>query len=240
MACGQVCACQQKSLSSIYRKMQHRPLDQIRDRYAIEVIVSRRPLCYLALGILHERFLPVMARFKEFIALPKRNGYQALHTCIHHRDRRYELHIQTPAMHRLGEFGIGGPCAETRSTKNAATRWLHDFADWHDQTAHTRYLMSELNAFFLLGKLSRSRPWAIHFILPEDATVVDFAFAVHKRPRHAVQRRAHQWHTGLSVFQTDLGRHRGNRHGPGPISKKNLGQARENLPRPPPHPALSQ
>ena len=169
---------QPKSLSSIYRKMQHRPLGQIRDRYAIEIIVSRRPGCYLALGILHEHFLPVMARFKEFIALPKRNGYQALHTCIHHKDHRYELHIQTPAMHRLGEFGIAALRGDEQHEKRR-TRWLHDFADWHDQTAHTRHLMSELKRILFTREIVAFTPMGDPFILPEDATVVDFAFAVH-------------------------------------------------------------
>ena len=169
---------QQKSLSSIYRKMQHRPLNQIQDRYAIEVIVSRRHLCYLTLGILHEHFLPVMERFKDFIALPRRNGYQALHTCIHHRDQRYELHIQTPAMHRLGEFGIAALRGDTQHEERR-TRWLHDFVDWYDRVDASHHLMSELKRILFTREIVALTPRGDPFILPEHATVVDFAFAVH-------------------------------------------------------------
>ncbi len=169
---------QQKSLSSIYRKMQHRPLNQIQDRYAIEVIVSRRHLCYLTLGILHEHFLPVMERFKDFIALPRRNGYQALHTCIHHRDQRYELHIQTPAMHRLGEFGIAALRGDTQHEERR-TRWLHDFVDWYERVDASHHLMSELKRILFTREIVALTPRGDPFILPEHATVVDFAFAVH-------------------------------------------------------------
>ena len=169
---------QQKSLGSIYRKMQHRPLNQIQDRYAVEVIVSRRRLCYLALGILHEHFLPVMERFKDFIALPKRNGYQALHTCVHHRDQRYELHIQTPAMHRLGEFGIAALRGDAQHEERR-TRWLHDFVDWYDRADASHHLMTELKRILFTREIVVLTPRGDPFILPEDATVVDFAFAVH-------------------------------------------------------------
>ena len=168
----------QKSLSSIYRKMQNRPLNQIQDRYAVEIIVSRRRLCYLTLGILHEHFLPVMERFKDFIALPKRNGYQALHTSVHHRDQRYELHIQTPAMHRLGEIGIAALRGDAQH-EDRRTRWLHDFVDWYDRADASHHLMSELKRILFTREIVALTPRGDPFILPEDATVVDFAFAVH-------------------------------------------------------------
>ena len=167
-----------KSLSSIYRKMQNTPLNQIYDRYAIEIIVSRRRSCYLALGILHEKFLPVMERFKDFVALPKRNGYQALHTSVHFQGRRYELHIKTPSMHRLGEFGVASLRGDAQHEERRL-RWLHDFADWHDQAASSHHLMSELKRILFTREIVALTPQGDPFILPEGATVVDFAFAVH-------------------------------------------------------------
>ncbi len=169
---------QPKSLSSIYRKMQHRPLDQIRDRYAVEVIVSRRRQCYLAMGILHEHFTPVMEHFKEFIALPKRNGYQALHTCVLCGDQHYEFRIQTPAMHRLAEFGIFS-LREDAQHKERRMRWLRDFADWPDRSAASHHLMSELKRILFTREIVALTPRGDPFILPEDATIVDFAFALH-------------------------------------------------------------
>ena len=230
---------QPKSLSSIHRKMQQRPLNQIQDRYAVEIIVSRRRLCYLTLGILHEYFLPVMERFKDFIALPKRNGYQALHTCVHHRDQRYELHIQTPAMHRLGEIGIAALRGDAQH-EDRRTRWLHDFVDWYDRADASHHLMSELKRILFTREIVALTPRGDPFILPEDATLVDFAFAVH---------------TDLGL-QCKGGRINGARAYPfsklawgdtveianrsRPTPQKELDQPRQNLPRPPPHPALSQ
>ncbi|MDP6039956.1 MAG: HD domain-containing protein [Candidatus Latescibacteria bacterium] len=169
-----------KSLASIFRKMQQNnlSLDQIPDRYAIEIIVSRRLTCYLSLGILHERYLPVMERFKDFIALPRRNGYQALHTHVHSSGQRYELHIQTPSMHRLGEFGVASLRGDTQREERRM-RWLHEFSDWHDRSAASHHLMAELKRILFTSEIVAITPTGDPFILPEGATVVDFAFAVH-------------------------------------------------------------
>ena len=169
-----------KSQSSIYRKMQKNNIapKDIHDRFAIEVIVSSQDVCYLSLGILHAQFPPVMDRIKDFIALPKRNGYKALHTHVHDKGKRYEIHIQTPSMHRMGELGV----ATLRGDKEHEERrmkWLYDLADWHDQAGSSKQLLNELKQLLFTREIVAFTPKGDPIVLPESATIVDFAFAVH-------------------------------------------------------------
>ncbi|MDA0710138.1 MAG: HD domain-containing protein [bacterium] len=169
-----------KSKSSIYRKMERTglaPRDLI-DRFATEVIVSSRDLCYLTLGTLHAKFPPVMDRIKDFIALPKRNSYRALHTHVHHKGKRYEIHIQTPSMHRMGELGVATLRGDTEHEERRM-RWLHDLADWHDQVGSSKQLLNELKQLLFTREIVVFTPKGDPIVLPESATVVDFAFAVH-------------------------------------------------------------
>ena len=171
---------QSKSLASIHRKIlgSSLPILEIDDRYALEVIVSSRDACYRALGVIHNRFIPTMEQFKDFIALPKRNGYQALHTHLIDGGTQFEIHIQTPSMHRMGELGVatlrGDALREERRR-----RWLHELADWHEQAASSRQLMEELKRILFVREIAVFTPQGDPIILPEGATLVDFAFAVH-------------------------------------------------------------
>lgn len=169
-----------KSKSSIYRKMQNTniPPKSINDRFAIEVIVSSQDLCYVTLGILHAKFPPVMDRIKDFIALPKRNGYRALHTHVHHKGKRYEVHIQTPSMHRMGELGVATLRSDVEHEERRM-KWLHDLADWHDHAGSSKQLLNELKQLLFTREIVAFTPKGDPIVLPEAATVVDFAFAVH-------------------------------------------------------------
>jgi GTP pyrophosphokinase len=169
-----------KSYSSIYRKMQdinQGPRD-VYDRFALEIIVSSRDNCYRALGILHAHFPPVMDRIKDFIALHKRNGYQALHTHVNHRGKRYEVHIQTPSMHRMGELGVATLRGD-KHNEERRMRWLHELSDWNDVTAPSHLLLEELKRLLFTREIVTFTPKGHPIVLPEDATLVDFAFAVH-------------------------------------------------------------
>lgn len=171
---------QAKSLPSIYRKVLRRnlPVLEIHNRYAIEVIVASPDACYRTLGVLHAHFAPVMERFKDFIALPKRNGYQALHTNVNHKGDRYEVHLQTPAMYRMGELGLATLRGDT-PLEEKRTRWLQELAEWHDAAAHSRQLMDELKRILFTREIAVFTPQGDTYVLPEEATVLDFAFAVH-------------------------------------------------------------
>jgi GTP pyrophosphokinase len=169
-----------KSQSSIYRKMQRTDLGprDISDRFAIEVIVSSRDLCYVTLGTLHTKFAPVTDRIRDFIALPKRNGYTAIHTQVLFEGRRYEVHIQTPSMHRMGELGVAALRGDA-AHEEQRMKWLHDLADWHDQTGSSKQLLNELKQLLFTSEIVAFTPEGDPIVLPESATVVDFAFAVH-------------------------------------------------------------
>ena len=169
-----------KSYSSIYRKMQSTSLPplEIYNRFAVEITVAKRDTCYLALGTLHAHFPPVMERIKDFIALPKRNHYQALHTHVHYRGKRYEVHIRTPAMRRMAELGVTTLRGDKQG-EDRRMRWLQQLADWHDASAPSHHLLDELKSLLFTREIVTFTPKGDPIVLPEGATVVDFAFAVH-------------------------------------------------------------
>lgn len=171
---------QAKSLQSIHSKMlaAQAPLANVYDRYAIEVIVSGRDACYRCLGTIHGHFTPVMESVKDFIALPKRNRYQALHTTVLHAGNRYEVHIQTPAMHRMGELGVAALKGD-RIQEASRRRWLEELSDWHDHDVPSHHLLDELHRILFVKEIVAFTPKGDAIVLPEGATVLDFAFAVH-------------------------------------------------------------
>ena len=171
---------QTKSLFSVHRKTlrANTTVASIDDRYAVEVIVSSRDACYRTLGVVHKHFQPVMERIKDFIASPKRNGYQALHTTVIDRNVRFEVHIQTPSMNRMGELGVATlKGSELREERRR--RWLQELAEWHDPDAPTRQLLSELKRILFVREIAAFTPKGDPIILPEGASLLDFAFAVH-------------------------------------------------------------
>ena len=171
---------QPKSLWSMHRKMERLnvPLANVFDRHAVEVIVNSRDTCYRTLGLIHGQFAPVMESIKDFIALPKRNRYQALHTTVLDGGNRYEVHIQTPAMHRVGEIGIAA-LKGNRQAERSRTRWLEELSDWHDHDTPSHHLLEDLKRILFVKEIAAFTPEDEPIILPEGATVRDFAFAVH-------------------------------------------------------------
>ncbi len=171
---------QSKSLWSMHRKIKklNVPLTNIYDRHVIEVIVSSRDACYRSLGLIHGQFAPVMDTVKDFIALPKRNRYQALHTTVLDGGNRYEVHIQTPAMHRVGELGVAA-LKGNRLADESRKRWLEELSDWHDHDTPSHDLLEDLKRILFVREIAAFTPEDEPIILPEGSTVLDFAFAVH-------------------------------------------------------------
>jgi len=169
-----------KSLFSIYRKVlrSNAPVAGIDDRYAVEVIVSSRDACYRTLGVIHEYFPPVMERIRDFIASPKRNGYQALHSTVIDRGTRFEVHIQTPSMYRMAELGVASLKGDELHEERRR-RWLQELAEWHDSEAPTRQLLGELKRILFVREIAAFTPKGDPIVLPEGASLIDFAFAVH-------------------------------------------------------------
>ncbi len=175
-----------KHLWSIYRKMKARdkPLEEIYDLMAIRVLVKEVPDCYHALGVIHHQWTPLQERIKDYIASPKSNGYQSLHTTIFGPGGElYEIQIRTEDMHRTAEFGIAAHWVykegQPDDELDRRLGWFRQLIELQ-QAAHTpeeflEFLkidlyQDEIFVFTPKGDVKR---------LPRGATPIDFAFAVH-------------------------------------------------------------
>ena len=182
-----------KHLFSIYRKMvkQHKSFDQIYDLFAIRIIVDNDQECYTALGIIHEMFKPIPGRFKDYIAMPKANNYQSLHTTlIGPNGQPFEIQIRTYEMHRTAEYGIaahwkykesGGSHSENNQSEQEKMAWLRRILEWqHDMDDNKDFLTaikSDLDLFS--DRIYCFTPNGDVKNLPAGSTPIDFAYAVH-------------------------------------------------------------
>ena len=184
-----------KHLFSIYRKMvnQDKTLDQIYDLFAVRIIVDTEQQCYTALGIIHEMYKPIPGRFKDYIAMPKANHYQSLHTTLISPDGQpFEIQIRTYEMHQTAEYGIaahwkykegkGGRGSEPRvENEEAKMSWLRQILEWQrdmsDNKEFLNLLKSDLNLFS--DSVYCFTPNGDVNTLPAGSTVIDFAYAVH-------------------------------------------------------------
>ncbi|MDA0746173.1 MAG: HD domain-containing protein [bacterium] len=172
-----------KSLRSIYRKTGYvrkvpDSIKNIYDRYSVKVIVSNRDACYRTLGVIHSQFAPLMEGLKDFIALPKRNGYQALHTIVIDAGMRFEIHIQTPSMYRMGELGVATLRGD-RLQEERRGRWLQELSEWHEHAGPSDRFLDEVKRILFVQEMAVFTPKDDPIVLPEGATLADFAFAVH-------------------------------------------------------------
>lgn len=176
-----------KHLWSIFKKMQQRerPYDEIYDLLAIRVLVNSVPDCYHALGIIHEGWTPLQERIKDYIAQPKSNAYQSLHTTVFGPGRQlYEIQIRTRDMHRTAEIGIAAHWLYKQSNgkSNELDRALH----WFRQVLELQLDAKTPDEFLEFLKLDLYADEIFVFTptgdviqLPKGATPIDFAFAVH-------------------------------------------------------------
>ncbi|MEP6495738.1 MAG: bifunctional (p)ppGpp synthetase/guanosine-3',5'-bis(diphosphate) 3'-pyrophosphohydrolase [bacterium] len=175
-----------KHLWSIYKKMKQRekPYEDIYDLLAIRVLVNSVPDCYHALGIIHDGWTPVQERIKDYIAQPKSNGYQSLHTTVFGPGRQlYEVQIRTRDMHRTADFGIA---AHWRYKEDAKSDELDRHLSWFRQVLELQMDAKTPDEFLEFLKLDLYQDEIFVFTptgdvqqLPKGATPLDFAFAVH-------------------------------------------------------------
>ena len=176
-----------KHLWSIYKKMLQRqkPYEEIYDLLAIRVLVNTVPDCYHALGIVHDRWTPVQERIKDYIAQPKSNGYQSLHTTVFGPGGQlYEVQIRTREMHRTADFGIAAHWLYKSNAKNADE--LDRQLTWFRQVLELQLDAKTPDEFLEFLKLDLYQDEIFVFTptgdviqLPKGATPIDFAFAVH-------------------------------------------------------------
>ena len=181
-----------KHFFSIYKKMvnQDKTVDQVYDLFAIRIIVKTVKDCYAALGVIHEMYTPIPGRFKDYIAMPKPNMYQSLHTTLMGPSGQpFEIQIRTEEMHKTAEYGIaahwkykesGGSAKNVQTRAEEKLTWLRQILEWQ-QDSDNREFMS-----LLKGDLDLFAEDVYCFTpngdvknLPNGSTPVDFAYAIH-------------------------------------------------------------
>lgn len=181
-----------KHFFSIYKKMvnQNKTLDQIYDLFAVRIIVNSVKDCYAALGIIHEMYKPIPGRFKDYIAMPKANMYQSLHTTlIGPNGTPFEIQIRTFDMHRTAEYGIAAhwKYKETQNgSKNANTEeeklaWLRQILEWQQDMSDSKEFLSSIKDDLDLfsDRIYCFTPTGDVKNLPAGSCPVDFAYAIH-------------------------------------------------------------
>ncbi len=176
-----------KHLWSIYRKMQSRSIDyeQVYDVLAFRVILESVGDCYAALGYVHSLWKPIPGRFKDFIAMPKANNYQSLHTTvIGPGGERIEIQIRTREMHLIAERGIAAHWKYKERGKISdeglqQANWLRDLVGWHQQVRNADEFLETVKTDLFESEIYVFTPNGDVREFPEGATPVDFAYAVH-------------------------------------------------------------
>ena len=181
-----------KHFFSIYKKMvkQNKTLDQIYDLFAVRIIVDTVKDCYGALGVIHEMYKPIPGRFKDYIAMPKINNYQSLHTTlIGSSGRPFEIQIRTYEMHRVAEYGIAAhwkykQSGSTKAAMDSAEEklsWLRQILEWQKDMSDNKEFLDSLKSDLDLfsDSVFCFTPSGDVKNLPSGSTPIDFAYSIH-------------------------------------------------------------
>jgi guanosine-3',5'-bis(diphosphate) 3'-pyrophosphohydrolase len=180
-----------KHLYSLWQKLRRYNMDQskIYDIIALRIIVPTPSDCYQALGVIHGLYRPVPGRFKDYIAVPKPNGYRSLHTTIFSGDgTTLEIQIRTKEMHEEAEYGIashlgykeiGKAKAATQAEFNRKIGWTKELIEWQKDVEHHQEFMKNLRTDFFEKRVFVLTPKGDVIDLPDGSTPIDFAYAVH-------------------------------------------------------------
>ena len=178
-----------KHFYSIWRKLKlknYSSVNEIYDLFALRVLTKSTADCYAALGAIHNHFTPLSHRFKDFIAVPKPNGYQSLHTTVVglNRNSPTEIQIRTKEMHEAAERGAAAHFAYSEKKKSVKTeeeklKWIRGLVELHEQMKDNTEFVVSLTSDVLENRIFVLTPKGDVFDLPTGATPVDFAFAIH-------------------------------------------------------------
>jgi GTP pyrophosphokinase len=181
-----------KSLYSLHRKIvrQERGLEQAYDLLAVRVITDNDRNCYAALGVVHHIWRPVPGRFKDYIAMPRPNLYQSLHTTLLHGGQAFEVQIRTQEMHRLAEEGVaahwryksGRPATDEDDDQRIT--WMRQLIEWSQELQEPGEFLTTLKVDLAPVEVYAFTPKGRVLELPRGATPVDFAYAVHTEVGH--------------------------------------------------------
>src|SRR5258705_7338519 len=178
----------EKHIYSIYRKMieKHLSFSEVHDIYGIRVVVKGGPTCYLALGALHGLYKPVPGKFKDYITIPKANGYQSLHTAlIGPYGVPVEVQIRTQAMNRIADAGVASHWlykssdAEINEVQQRTHKWLQSLLDIQHASGDPAEFLEHIKVDLFPDEVYVFTPKGKIMAMPRGATAVDFAYAVH-------------------------------------------------------------
>ncbi len=179
-----------KHFFSIYQKMQNQNLlyDQIYDLVAFRILVDSTRECYEALGVVHQHWKPIPGRFRDYVAMPKANMYQSLHTTvIGPFGERMEVQIRTPEMHRVAEAGIAAHWRYKGQTEADAPdeiqrfAWLRQILEWQQHLEDPQEFMRSVKEDLFTEEVFAFTPKGDLFNFPQGATIIDFAYRVHSQ-----------------------------------------------------------
>ena len=181
-----------KRLYSIWQKLKAQKIDleQVYDFVALRIVTPSVKDCYAALGIIHQTWSPVPGRIKDFIAMPRPNGYQSLHTSvISDRGFPFEVQIRTEEMHRLAEEGIAAHWKYKEGRVGAQRdeqyfQWLRQLLEWQQDTRDPQEFLSNLKIDLYPEEVYTFTPRGTVKVLPKGATAIDFAYAIHTDVGH--------------------------------------------------------
>ncbi len=178
----------EKTLYSIYKKMIEKTLSfaEVYDIYGFRVIVNDVPSCYLALGALHQLYNPIPGKFKDYIAIPKDNGYQSLHTTLFGPfSTPIEVQIRTQDMHRIAESGVASHWMYKESgvslsdLQTKTHQWMQSLLEMHSESGNAAEFLEHLKVDLFPDEVYVFTPKGKIMSMPHGATCVDFAYAVH-------------------------------------------------------------
>ncbi len=186
-----------KHIFSIYKKMErdNKTLDQIYDLFALRILVDTVKDCYAALGVVHELYTPMPRRFKDYIAVPKKNMYQSIHTTLlGTKGTPFEVQIRTWEMHRTAEFGIAAHWAYKEASNKGSKKevvvtedklaWLRETLEWQKNTQNPAEFLNTLKTELFDDEVFVFTPKGMIKAMPRGATPIDFAYSIHEQIGH--------------------------------------------------------
>ena len=177
-----------KHIYSIYRKMHRLGSKELYDLLGIRIIVERERQCYEVMGIIHDLFRPIPGKFKDYIAIPKQNMYQSLHTAVvGPHGRPVEIQIRTEEMHQIAEYGIAahwkykesGSPTKADSMYDEKLAWIRQLIEWQTDLKDPEEYLDAVKLDFLSDEVFILTPKGDVIDLPKDSTPVDFAYRIH-------------------------------------------------------------